>query len=481
MPVIVRLAEPEFGRLIQLVERRYPDYEWASFVRFGWRSTPEAVVLTLAAIDEPIAGDLDEHVGHVAIDEQYTLRMALSADNHPLAVGVVHSHPENCRPVPSPTDDDMDTYYAGYFASFAPDRPYVSLITAQMPDELAISGRAFFQGAWHVVTRVIAERRPLRQWTGGQPPIGRLAPRRLERVESAFGKQAGERLRQATVAVIGAGGTGSAAIEVLARAGVGRLVIVDPDDIEESNLERVHGTRYDDGERRVDKVRVAADHVRSIDPECEVIALKGALPQSEVIDAVTTADLALGCTDQQHSRLALSDIAVRYLVPAFDCGVVLEGRDGRVSGQVLQMIRFLASDPCALCRGLIDPVRITQELMSEIERQNRRVEALAAHRRGEDPNPYWHELAQINTVGYLTTTAGALAAGYAIGWITGRFEPPFSRLQMNFVAPYFDVTDVDVKADAECICRRVRGWADQANADAFISAPTHWPPARHIV
>ncbi len=474
-PVIVRLAEPELDRLLRVLERRYPDYEWASFVRLGWRDTAAALVLTLAVVDEPAVGDLDEGVGHVAIDERYTLRMALAADNHPLAIGVVHSHPQNCRPAPSATDDDMDAYYANYFASFALNRPYVSLITSRMNEELAISGRVFWHGAWHLVTRVVAERRPLRQWTGGQLPEPVTVPRRLERVQSAFGKEAGERLRRATVAVIGAGGTGSAAIEVLARAGIGRLIIVDPDQIEESNLERVHGADHRAAERNVAKVVAAQDHVRSIDPACDVIALKGALPQPEVLDAIVTADVVLGCTDQQHSRLALSDTALRYLVPALDCGVLLEGRQGHVSGQIVQIIRFLAHDSCALCRQLINPVRVTQELMSEAERQSRREEAIAARQRGENPDPYWHEEPQISTVGYLTTAAGALIAGYAIGWITGRFEPPFTRLQMNLVAPYLDVTDVDVSPDPECACRRMRGWADQANADAFISAPRHWP------
>jgi hypothetical protein len=43
----------------------------------------------------------------------------------------------------------------------------------------------------------------------------------------------------------------------------------------------------------------------------------------------------------------------------------------------------------------------------------------------------------------LTTAAGALAAGYAIGWLTDRFPPPFSTLQMNLVTSYLDVIDLE--------------------------------------
>jgi tRNA A37 threonylcarbamoyladenosine dehydratase len=301
---------------------------------------------------------------------------------------------------------------------------------------------------------------------------------RAERLVSAFGSEAYARLRGSSVAIVGAGGTGSAAIEVLARAGVGRLIIIDPDHVEESNLERMHGSLPDHALKQALKAAVAAKHVKSIDPAIDVVAICGRLPQREVVDAVVTADVALGCTDKQHSRLALSDLAFRYLVPAIDCGVVLEGKQGRVTGQVAQFVRFLAADPCALCREMIVQYRLNQELMSSEERKQRRAAAEDARERGEDPNPYWKDEAQINTVGYLTTAVGAMIAGYAIGWITGRFDAPFERMQMNFVAKFLDVTDLPQRQRPDCVCGKFRGWADQGNADALISPPEHWAAAK---
>ena len=74
------------------------------------------------------------------------------------------------------------------------------------------------------------------------------------------------------------------------------------------------------------------------------------------------------------------------------------------------------------------------------------------------------------------SSGGGMGASHAIGWITGRFDPPFRRLQMNFAAPHLDVTDVDVLPRPHCPCRRIRGWADQAGVDALITAPDHWRP-----
>ena len=474
---ILRVASPEFGKLQRLIFRRYPNLEWATFAHFGWRDTGDALVVTLASLVPPQKGDLDEKVGHVAFDEQYTLRVALAAEKHVLAVGVIHSHPENFAPRPSSIDDDMDDYFSQYFADFTPNRPYVSLILSKIADNLAISGRIFWGGKWLLLEHTAAERELVETWprrTSKRPPSHDIE--RVTRLVGAFGEQAFFRLRSACAAIIGAGGTGSAAVEILARAGIGRLVIVDPDVVERSNLERIHGSVPTHAEEKTPKVAVARELVHQIDPSIEVVTLQGRLPQTEVIDAVVSSDIALGCTDRQHSRLALSDLAFRYLVPAIDCGVVLEGDTGTITGQVAQFVRLLAADPCVLCRNMIDPRRVALELMSDEERSQRAAAAADAQIRGHDPDPYWQEERQINTVGYLTTAVGAMLAGYAIGWLTKRFDPPFERLQMNFVAPFLDVTDDPQKQRSGCACAKFRGWADQANAEALVSEPSHWPP-----
>jgi len=252
------------------------------------------------------------------------------------------------------------------------------------------------------------------------------------------------------------------------------LVILDPDHIEDSNLERVHGSVPGHAVARTLKVAVARDHVRAIAPDCEVIALKGFLPQSEAVDAVLSADAALGCTDTQHSRLALSDLSARYLLPAIDIGVSLEGANGTVTAQVAQFRRFLAADPCARCRGMIGQWRLNQELMSSEERQRRRQDAEDARKRGDDPHAYWRDEPQLNTVGYLTTAAGALAAGYLIGWLTARFEPPFSTLEANLLVPSF-ATIRGESTEPECYCTMARGWAEQGARYALITPPPHWP------
>lgn len=487
-PVIVRAGSTTWAHLLGVLLRRYPHDEWATFTRFGWRETPDGLVLTLAALDVPSAGELDPQVGHVAIQEPYTLRIALAAEEHTLAVGVIHSHPEGFRTWPSLVDDDMDGYYAPYFAAFAPGRPYVSLIVARdQHGAVRASGRVYWRGRWHQVTRFCVA--SARVALDAAEPVDQHSPRpaslaHVARLAAALGDEAAHRLAGATVAVVGASGTGSPAVEVLARAGVGHIIAVDPDSFGASNLERVHGAVLNDvpaGDTEgMAKAALARRHIHSINPACRVTAIRGALPQAAILDALVHADVVLGCTDQQHSRAALSDLAVRYLVPVLDVGVSLEGEHGHMSGLIIQLTRFLAEDPCVYCRGMVHPGKIARELMSPQEKMQRRAAARAAQERGEDGGAYWHEDPQLNTVGFLTTTAGGMAAGYAIGWISGRFDLPFERLQMNLAAPYLDVTNTtadEAPPRPACACRHAYGHADQGAAHAFVSPPAHWPPA----
>jgi hypothetical protein len=128
---------------------------------------------------------------------------------------------------------------------------------------------------------------------------------------------------------------------------------------------------------------------------------------------------------------------------------------------------------------MITQWRLNQELMSPEERLQRRADAEAARQRGDEPNAYWRDEPQLNTVGYLTTSAGALAAGYVIGWLTGRFETPFSTMEASLLVPSIAVVRSE-SADSACHCTLARGWADQGARYSLITPPPHWPrPVRH--
>jgi tRNA threonylcarbamoyladenosine dehydratase len=95
---------------------------------------------------------------------------------------------------------------------------------------------------------------------------------RFSRTELLVGPQGLDRLRRASVAVVGLGGVGSYAAEALCRAGIGRLTLIDFDDICLTNVNRqLHAM---DGTIGQAKVFVMAERLRLVNPAAEIVAVK---------------------------------------------------------------------------------------------------------------------------------------------------------------------------------------------------------------
>lgn len=94
----------------------------------------------------------------------------------------------------------------------------------------------------------------------------------FSRNELAFGKEGLDLLKNTTVAVLGIGGVGSFAAESLARTGVGRLVLIDKDDVDITNINRqLIALLSTIGKSKAELMK---ERIADINPECEVIALK---------------------------------------------------------------------------------------------------------------------------------------------------------------------------------------------------------------
>jgi tRNA threonylcarbamoyladenosine dehydratase len=94
----------------------------------------------------------------------------------------------------------------------------------------------------------------------------------FSRTELSIGPEGLELMKNSTVAVLGIGGVGSIAAEALARTGVGRLILIDKDVVDITNINRqIHALTTTVGQPKVDLMR---DRIKLINPECEVIALR---------------------------------------------------------------------------------------------------------------------------------------------------------------------------------------------------------------
>jgi sulfur-carrier protein adenylyltransferase/sulfurtransferase len=123
-----------------------------------------------------------------------------------------------------------------------------------------------------------------------------------------FGEAAQEKLKQAKVLVIGAGGLGCPAAQYLAAAGIGTLGIVDHDVISESNLHRqILFTPADKGQK---KAAIAVERLQEQNPSIQVIAHDIKIASDNVMQLVGKYDIIVDCTDNFDTRYLLNDACV---------------------------------------------------------------------------------------------------------------------------------------------------------------------------
>jgi molybdopterin-synthase adenylyltransferase len=123
--------------------------------------------------------------------------------------------------------------------------------------------------------------------------------------------QAGQQLlARAHVAVVGVGATGAATASLLARAGVGRLTLIDRDFVEPSNLQRQMLFDEDDARASLPKAEAARRHLTRINSSVRIDAYITDLVPHNAPDLLS-ADIVLDCTDNFETRYLINDLCVR--------------------------------------------------------------------------------------------------------------------------------------------------------------------------
>lgn len=164
--------------------------------------------------------------------------------------------------------------------------------------------------------------------------------RRYDRhiILDGFGREGQQRLLQAKVLIVGAGGLGSPAAMYLAAAGVGHIGIIDGDFVSVTNLQRqVLYTSADTGHPKVD---VAAERLRAMNPDVEVETYDTFLNEQNVLDLIRPYDFVVEGTDNFASKYLVNDACV-MLGKSFTIGGI-----NRYSGQVMTHVPGSACYRC---------------------------------------------------------------------------------------------------------------------------------------
>lgn len=288
---------------------------------------------------------------------EYLVEVANRSRVTGMAAILIHTHPDcSIYPSFSATDDDGEAQIVQYLVRRAAPVPHAALVIA------ANGCRA----------RRLGSKDEIKVWEVGQhlalhsPGPEHSDLPREDRQVRAFGECGQRLLKSLRYGVIGAGGTGSLACQQLAHLGAMDVTVIDPDEVETTNLNRLVGSVP--GDVGTPKVEVAAMMIRAINPEAHVIALQADIVDAHIADLLPTFDFVLLCTDSHASRAVVNQVAHQYLVPVIDMGVSITATDRAIT-HVTGRIQMIAPGlPCLTCTGALDGMAILRELQTPEQR-----------------------------------------------------------------------------------------------------------------
>jgi hypothetical protein len=317
----------------------------------------------------PQSAYIEQSMSHMLIrPEGYVAALGLAETDKAIPIWF-HTHPlGSSGPTPSVWDEKVDTEIADMFRLRSGSDYYGTLIFSPKGDEYSFTGT--LQGGTSNVEHID------RIWAVGDrwrltasDRLGVAAPDSMfDRNVRAFGPAIQTLLGDLKVAIVGAGGTGSAVAEQLVRLGVRHLTLVDADTLSESNLTRVYGSTPTDIGRA--KVEVLRDHLISIAPSLDCLTVREMGTLKSVAKSLTGNDLVFGCTDDNAGRLTLSRLSTYFMLPVIDVGVLLSSdASGMLQGIDGRITTLVPGSACLVCRNRIDMARAAAELRTPEERK----------------------------------------------------------------------------------------------------------------
>ena len=191
-----------------------------------------------------------------------------------------------------------------------------------------------------------------------------------ERQVRMFGASGQRILEASKVAVIGLGGVGSLVTEYLARLGVGNLVLIDPEQIDESNLSRVVGATGVDVEICQLKTQIAVRHAREMAIHTNLQPIAGDVSRDSVAQLLRDCDFIFLAADSMRARLVVNAIAHQYLIPTIQMGTkIRSGKSGNIDDAMCAVRHVRPGTGCLWCNGLVDPTQLAIEAKSDTERK----------------------------------------------------------------------------------------------------------------
>ena len=135
-----------------------------------------------------------------------------------------------------------------------------------------------------------------------------------------IGEEGQEKLLNSSVAIVGCGALGTVAVNNLARAGVGKILIIDRDFVELNNLQRQ--MLFDENDVGAPKAVAAAEKIASINSDIEVHPIIKDINYTNIEEILNGVDLVIDGTDNIQTRMLINDVCVKNKIPWIYTGAI---------------------------------------------------------------------------------------------------------------------------------------------------------------
>ena len=375
----VRIAAGDFKSLMAHLHQ--PDgNEHHAYLLCGKASDSTRDVLLVKSMRLAMDADIEScSPCYVSLRPHYFLNAVQECDKSGLHIIDVHSHPFATDRVRfSGTDHASASERFAWHQTRLPNAISAGLVFGTTAMDGHFWDKA--SGSLGVIDNleIIGERIDAWHASGSTVPT---ACEVFDRQVRAFGVKFQKRLSELRVGIVGGGGTGSHIAQQLAYLGVRHFVIVDPDRVEDTNLNRLVGGVRNDASCRHPKVQVMARMIHAVQPEATVFESKASV-LGVIPPELGTCEVVFGCVDNDAARFRLSLLARRYLWLYLDLGTGIAVAQQGVTAMGGQVVANYPGSFTLACSSFLSEESIWRGRRTPEEQA-----MMQQHYGGEEPAP----------------------------------------------------------------------------------------------
>jgi len=356
----------------------------------------------------PEDGDRQRH-GNASFNPQFFERVCGLAAAEGCGIAFMHSHPYPGWQGMSDDDMKAELRMAGAVAALT-DLPLVGMTVGNDGTWSArmwphVGGKRY-EGRWCHAVRSVGEQLRV---SFNDDLVPKPAYRELfKRTVTVWGPKNHAGLARLRIGLVGLGSVGSVVAETLARMGIERFVLIDFDEVQPHNLDRLLGATLGDvgqlkvgvAKRQVERSATAA--------RTEVDAIPYSVAEEGGYRAALDCDVLVSCVDRPRPRSILDHFAYGHLIPVVDGGIDVRFKQGEFSGADWQVQTATPGRPCLECLGAYDAGDVSTEIAGKLDDPSYLRGLPPDHRlkRNENVFPFSVNLASLEVLQFVALATG---------------------------------------------------------------------------